>query len=469
MIELREDQEEIAERVVNALRGSNVVAVQAPTGWGKTVVGLFAVGELGVKPALWLTPRLAISLHVYNHAVNYFGLKALAVAGRERLCTFGYSNIDFMRGVCHSCRFNRLVGLGELNGLGASMDFGEIKVLGEQMGLCPYRLQSLLERYRDYDVIISHYGRANKLIKYARPRLVILDEAHNVVIPTIHRIGSRELVVLLEKLGFEEGEVHHLVKDPESLRIVLKELVDSLIYIAYDDDLRMIVENLLSMMNAQIWYYDPNDEALVGLEIPEIMNTNAKVLMMSATLPPSLLQNAIIIKRGWLIPVRVDTRYSFTIENMRARRDEMVRYVRSKFLKPSTLIFTTASREALLGDVDEVVWEDDLGSKAPCDFRSGILALRTFGKFIEGVDLGCFENLVVLGYPILPPDAMRRLEARGVDERSLAVMKSIQLIGRVVRTATQPPQLPSITLADKRFLQIKDELQKYEIQAQLET
>jgi hypothetical protein len=462
-LRLREDQEEIAERVVNALRGSNVVAVQAPTGWGKTVVGLFAVGELGVKPALWLTPRLAISLHVYNHAVNYFGLKALAVAGRERLCTFGYSNIDFMRGVCHSCRFNRLVGLGELNGLGASMDFGEIKVLGEQMGLCPYRLQSLLERYRDYDVIISHYGRANKLIKYARPRLVILDEAHNVVIPTIHRIASRELVVLLEKLGFEEGEVHHLVKDPESLRIVLRELVDTLIYIAYDDDLRMIVENLLSMMNAQIWYYDPNDEALVGLEIPEIMNTNAKVLVMSATLPPSLLQsaNTIIVKRGWSIPTKIDDKYALTIENIGRKGEDIARHV-SKYLEPGTVVFATLSREALLSD--EVVWEDELGNKTPCDYRDKVVALKAFGRFNEGVNLDCFQRLIVLGLPLLPPNVMMRLRGRGVDERDFVVMKTVQLIGRVIRTAERPSQMPEIVLIDRRFRQFEEELRNYEIE-----
>jgi hypothetical protein len=469
MIELREDQKDVVKRLVNALSSAPWVALQAPTGWGKTLVGLAVIKELGVK-ALWLTPRLSIGVHVFHHC-GALGLKCLATAGREKLCSFGYSLLDFARGVCHRCGLNQSrVSIGELDRLIlGSLDFGKVKEAAEQLRICPYKLQTLIEGMGDYDVVIAHYNRARKLVNALRPRLIIADEVHNTVIPMVHRVDARVLkFLLINKLGFEEDEAVELIRNPESLRAILRELVDTLIYVN-EDELSPIVEEILNMLNAQIWYYDPNDEALVGLEIPELMNANAKVLMMSATLPPSLLQNAIIIKRGWLIPVRVDTRYSFTIENMRVKRDEMVRYVRSKFLKPSTLIFTTASREVLLGGVDEVVWEDDLGSKAPCDFRSGILALRTFGKFIEGVDLGCFENLVVLGYPILPPDAMRRLEARGVDERSLAVMKSIQLIGRVVRTATQPPQLPSITLADKRFLQIKDELQKYEIQAQLET
>jgi hypothetical protein len=55
-----------------------------------------------------------------------------------------------------------------------------------------------------------------------------------------------------------------------------------------------------------------------------------------------------------LIPAKIDVKYTFSIESMRARRVEVVRYISDKFLKPSTLIFTTASREILLSDRDEV-------------------------------------------------------------------------------------------------------------------
>jgi DNA polymerase III delta prime subunit len=472
-IELREDQKDVVKKLVNALSSAPWVALQAPTGWGKTLVGLAVIKELGLKPALWLTPRLSIEIHVYNHAVNYFGLKTLATAGKEKMCAFNRSIIDFAKGVCRGCPLNKPVRLGDLKQLSGSLDFGRVKEYAESMGICPYSLQSMLERYNGYDVVIAHYNRVHRLIRAIKPRMVVVDESHNLVLPTIHKIDARVMEVLLGKLGFEEDEIGQIIKSPETLKMVLNEMIDALVTIAFEDnDLKPIIEEVVQMLGCQVWFFDGSDGTITALELPLTnLSTDAQILYMSATLPPSLLGSfsVITIKRGWVVPIKVDAKYSFTVENVRARRDEMVRYIRSKFLRPSTLIFATASREVLLGGVDEVVWEDDLGSKAPCDFRSGILALRTFGKFIEGVDLGCFENLVVLGYPILPPDAMRRLEARGVDERSLAVMKSIQLIGRVVRTATQPPQLPSITLADKRFLQIKDELQKYEIQAQLET
>ena len=105
-----------------------------------------------------------------------------------------------------------------------------------------------------------------------------------------------------------------------------------------------------------------------------------------------------------------------------------------------------------------------MGGKTPCDFRDGIVALKAFGRFVEGINLDCFERLVILGLPLLPPNVMQRLRARGVDERDFIVMKVVQLIGRVVRTAEKPSQMPEIILVDRRFRQFEEELRSYEIE-----
>jgi len=462
-VEPREDQREVVERVINALRDNGFAALQAPTGWGKTVVGLFVVRELNAKPSLWLEPRLATELHVFQHAVD-LNMRVIATAGREKLCLHGYSNIDFLRGVCHSCKYNRLLTLNELGDFGvfANMDFGRVREVGESMQLCPYKLQSFLEKYYGYDLIIAHFNRAGKLIKAVRPKLIVVDEAHNTALPVIHRVDVRALrLLLVDKLGFEEGEFDGLIRSPESLRVVLRELVDTLIYaVNEDNDVRPIVEELLAMLNAQIWFFDEVEESLVGLEILNI-NVSVPMLVMSATLPPSLLQNAIIVRRGWSIPVRIDSKYSLSLENVNVRRDEITRHV-SKYLTSGTVIFTTLSREALLGD--DVIWEDELEGKSPCDFKNKTVVLKSFGRFNEGVDLDCFQRLVILGLPLLPPNVMQRLRSRGIDERDFVVMKTVQLIGRVIRTAEKPSQMPEIVLIDRRFNTIRDELTNYEIE-----
>ncbi len=461
-LRLRDDQEDVVERVINALKTGGFAALQAPTGWGKTVVGLFVVRELNAKPSLWLEPRLATELHVFQHAID-MGLRALATAGREKLCLNNYTTIDFMRGVCHSCKYNRLVTLDELGDFGALayMDFGRLREVGESMQLCPYKLQSFLERFYGYDLVISHFGRANKLVRAVKPRFIVVDEAHNTVLPTIHRVEARELRLLLGKLGFEEGEALRLIRNPESLRIVLRELVDALILEAVDDnDMRLIVEELLAMLNAQIWFYDETEESLVGLEIPS-MGANVPTLFMSATLPPSLLQNAIVVRRGWSIPVKIDDKYALTLDSIERRKSEIAEHIK-EYLQPGTAIYTTLSRESLLGD--DVVWEDELGDKTPCDYRDEVVVLKSFGRFNEGVNLDCFQRLVILGLPLLPPNVMQRLRSRGIDEGDFVVMKTVQLIGRVIRTAEKPSQMPEIVLMDRRFNTIRDELANYEIE-----
>jgi hypothetical protein len=333
-------------------------------------------------------------------------------------------------------------------------------------------LQTLLERYRDYNVIISHYNRARKLVNTLRPRLIIADEVHNTILPSVHRVNARELRLLLEKLGFEEGESTHLIRNPESLRILLRELVDTLILEAVDDgDLKTIIEELLSMLDSPIWYYDADEDAVVGLEVPELPRTDAKtkMLLMSATLPPSLAgdPNVITVRRGWAVPVRIDSRYVLTYENVRKRREEIGRYVAERYLRPSTVVFTTTAREdlLLLNNKDGIIWEDELEGRTPCDFKNETVVLRAYGRYAEGINLDCFDNLVLLGLPALQPTAMHRLEMRGVKPRDLIVVKIAQIIGRVIRSPTPPDKMPNIYLVDKRFRMYIDDLRNYEIQA----
>ena len=469
MIELRPDQREVVKRLVNALSSAPWVALQAPTGWGKTIAALAVIKELGARPALWLTPRLAISLHVYANAIN-MGLRTLATAGKEKLCGLGYTTLDFARGVCRGCPLNKPVRLGDLKQLSGSLDFGldfgKIKELGESLQVCPYSLQAVLERDRRYELIIAHYGRANRLIR-VRPKIIIVDESHNLIIPRVHQIETRVLSMILEKIGFSEPEISNLIQSPEALKAVLTEMLDTMILIAEDDDvLKPAVEELVSMLQAQVWYYVPDENTINALEVVELpRDINAQTLFMSATLPPQMLNNpnTIIIHRGWSIPVHIDAKFVLSYENIMRRGNEIRKYVAEKYLKPSTVIFTTTTREDLLPiDRGDIVWEDEI--KAPCDYKEGTVVLKVFGKYNEGINADCFENVVVLGYPLHPPDVMSRLASRGINEEEFVTMVITQILGRSIRTATPPPQMPKIYLVDRRFKAITNRLRQYEIE-----
>ena len=459
-IKPRRDQEDVARKLVEMLKTHPVVGFQAPTGWGKTLTALEVIKELGVR-ALWLVPRLSIGIHVFNHC-NALGLRCLATAGREKMCIHGYT-LEFLRGVCRSCEYNRPISLSDLRDFQSSVDFGKIRERSEALHLCPYLVQTVLERSR-YDVTIAHYGRANKLIRALRPGIVIIDECHNLTLPSMHKVDARVMEVLLGKLGFEEDEIGQIIKSPETLKTILNEMIDALVTIAFEDnDLRPIIEEVVQMLSSQIWYFDADDETITALELPLNLSTNVPIVYMSATLPPSLGSNVITIKRGWTIPVQVDSKYVLSYENIMRKREEIGKYVSEKYLRPSTVIFTTAARELLLNNKDGVIYEDELEG-SPCDFKSETVVLRAYGRYAEGVNLDCFDNLVLLGLPALQPTAMHRLEMRGVKPRDLIVVKIAQIIGRVTRSPTPPDKMPNIYLVDKRFHQFKDDLRNYEIE-----
>jgi len=65
---------------------------------------------------------------------------------------------------------------------------------------------------------------------------------------------------------------------------------------------------------------------------------------------------------------------------------------------------------------------------------------------------------------LMPPNVMNRLKARGIEERDFVTMVTVQRIGRVIRTAEKPSQMPEIVLIDRRFNTIRDELANYEIE-----
>jgi hypothetical protein len=305
-LRLRPDQENVVKRLVEILKSSAPwVALQAPTGWGKTLTALAVIEELKAFPALWLTPRLAIAMHIYVHATR-MNMRVIATAGKERLCTYGHSVLDFVRGICRNCALNKPVRLGDLKQLSGSLDFGRVKEYAELMGICPYSLQSVLERYHDFNLVIAHYGRAGKLIRVLRPRIVVVDESHNLTLPTMHKIDARVMEVLLGKLGFEEDEIGQIIKSPETLKMVLNEMIDTLVTIAFEDnDLKPIIEEVVQMLSSQVWLFDGSDGTITALELPLTnLSTDAPILYMSATLPPSLLgsSNVITIKRGWVVP-----------------------------------------------------------------------------------------------------------------------------------------------------------------------
>ena len=80
----RPGQVEVAENLLNALKNGYKVVLDAPTGWGKTLVSLIALSNARTIPALWLIRSLAIGERIAEDAKK-LGLRSFIAVSYTHL------------------------------------------------------------------------------------------------------------------------------------------------------------------------------------------------------------------------------------------------------------------------------------------------------------------------------------------------------------------------------------------------
>lgn len=73
---------------------------------------------------------------------------------------------------------------------------------------------------------------------------------------------------------------------------------------------------------------------------------------------------------------------------------------------------------------EDVVFEKEVSLSEICGYLNKKLILHSFGKFIEGIDLSCYDRIVILELPLLSPQVMRHLETYGIDYKNLSYNKN---------------------------------------------
>ncbi len=455
MAELRIDQLDVAGKLLALLRERGIAGLQAPTGWGKSFVTSFVIKSLGGK---WVWSSSLINALVQaSNALREFGVRQFLSTGRERLCLRGFRHSDFViRKPCGFCQFNKPVPKPLVKALIKASDYGDVREIAEQGQLCPYNVQEALikELVNEFEdlVVLMNYSRLGKFVRKFNG--VIIDEAHNAVIPKIVSIPRRSVEVLFDRLGVEGVDV----RNAELVKGVLSEL---LLTIAIDSEASELInlDDLVAIIESSIAYFDLGSDSLIGvkfegLEIP----SDKRVLLMSATLPPSILNSipTVKVEPNQTIKTMVGD-LVMTTENIDRLGSEVTRRI-NELLSDGlpTVIFTTSSKEVLL---ENAVYEDELRRGGDVCRRN--LVLRFFGRFSEGVRLNCYKRVVLLTLPLLPMNVMRRLEARGgLKSIDLVVIKSVQAIGRLLPSENDI----EVILFDKRFKRYCGELMNYGIQ-----
>ena len=442
-MELREDQREVLRRALEVLRNYPVLAIEAPPGWGKTVVVTAIIKEMRGR-WIWSSSLLSAMLQVAN-ILRELNIRYYLSGGRERLCLRNLRHADFVMGACTGCAFNKPVP----KDMATYTLYTEVKDLGENIGICPYEIQEHyirhLLRHSDDVAIIMHYDRVPKFLRWARG--LILDEVHNIYLPRVTTLQRRVVEWLLEELGINDPSI---INNAQAIKDLLAERLSDVAAVNSD-----FINDVVSFVESDFTYYSREDDAYVGVRISDLplSQFNGRVVMMSATIPPSLRNKIPMIK----VPPKpvtakiVKWARPMTAEYVETHEDEIVKRLR-ELIDGQTLIFTTTSKEI---GFDDVIYEDELRLNEHICKKS--LVLKFFGRYAEGARLNCYRRIILLTVPLLPAEVMRKIEAtKGITQSDVVVLKTIQAIGRIF-----PRDDYEIWLIDSRFKQYCSELANY--------
>jgi DNA excision repair protein ERCC-2 len=190
-------QRDMAAAVYRAARDASSLMVEAPTGIGKTISGLFpatkAMGEGRIKQVVYLTAKVAGRLSAMQSLehLSEAGLKLTAIQIRAKYTTCFCSNGLCERDEAARCPmtlgfFDRLpAARSELLGLGI-ISGEQLDAVAWEHQLCPFELALQLLPWMqvviaDYNYVFDPMVRLPHFSESRKDALLLVDEAHNLV------------------------------------------------------------------------------------------------------------------------------------------------------------------------------------------------------------------------------------------------------------------------------------------------
>lgn len=466
----RPGQDEVAGRLAELLVNGKRVLLSAPTGWGKTMTVLAALKAADLLPAVWLGRSLSLGKRVGDDAALW-NLRAFTSAGREKTCPLAdkmHAAVhDFCKYVRYRCPYARLPPLSSLP-LAAS-SYIELAEIGRRERWCPYYAQDLVEA----DVYVQSYFR-----RMSRAKCVVVDEAHNLLMPREAHIPLSKLAEGAAALR-EFGASGRLVQGAEALvryATVKDGALDVHLFLDEEgmSELRELYLERLREGDARLRplleltrgvAYVEGEKVLVFK--PEGLPSFRPSVLVSATMPEvgEILQIDAEIKVPWTRKLKaviindVTTKFDEFNTHMVLRYKKLLVDVAREYKR--VLVFAASERVAR-----ELISLATYYETNPPDWE-GILLLKARGRFGEGVDLPA-DAVVIAGAPFLPPEVSDRLarmyRAAGAEAPLKAAVDipmlttTLQCIGRAWR---RPDAEPMVFLADSRFSKYVKSIENY--------
>ncbi len=476
----RPGQLEVAEEMAAVLEVGETVALDAPTGWGKTLTTLVVLKSLDLLPSVWLTRSLAVGSRVAEDAA-LLGLRVFTAAGRERTC-LAVAQRDDVHEYCRMLRYRcpYFASLGSVGEVEYVSSYEELVAMGKERGFCPYYAQEFVMCRAD--VVVQSYHRRRPCT-----RSTVVDEAHNIVLPKecsmpVHMLN--DVIVELKRASAPEPVVRSLIRLKEYAE-ASEGAIDVSLYVGEDqlEEVRAVYRQALAagvvtklgrflrIVTSDVVHVEgePGGGMLVGINAPRIVLPPHSVLL-SGTLLPDIkdvlgVGAVVTVPRPRLkvyVTPWLTSRYGEFEENIEGYVS-LLKALRLRFRR--VLGFGSGRIIRVLSKRLNALVEGEI-TRIPSSW-DGILLLKSRGRFSEGVDIPA-DAVVMIGAPYLTPDVIQRLAnvyRRLGYERYWEMagdvpmlVTTLQCIGRATRV---PGARPTVILADHRFLRHRESLSSY--------
>jgi hypothetical protein len=325
------DKKALIKEIVDELvRGVNVALI-ASMGWGKTWTAYNVASELaqrGYKVAI-LKPTLMLALKKWSELVQIVKQSVILTGGAQQFCAYKWR---IPQRYCFRCVLRRPNLRLEAPSI---VTYQELDMLTPE-DACGYHIQESI--FPSYSIIVGHYGRAKKILPYVN--VVILDEAHELFLPSIE---SLPLVEISEVLEVDVSELRDVS--------TIKEIAETRL-IEADPKREDAIYNILQMLRKTCWI---EDQMLNCMDLRS-WPSGVPMLALTATPPPGWppegwgrkIEIAPRVKPRVFVETEMMFTYRNNYEGANLQLYLIVKWLREKFGVESIAVFATSSLRNVL-------------------------------------------------------------------------------------------------------------------------